>query len=569
MPPRRPARKRRGGAVRDPSPRERKRAEKALQMIVAGISSEVGVDFLRSLTRNLALVLRVRYAFISEYLDARGERGRTVSIWMGKEFGENFDYPTSDTPCQTVVQDGMAYYPNHVQHIFPKDTWLHAAGVKSYVAIPFFDPSGQPLGHMGVMDVRPLTRSQFVESTLRLFAARAGAELERKHAEDALQQSKARYLSLFEDSPVALAVQDFSAVKKHIDDLRQAGIEDCEQYFAAHPEAVARCAALVRMVDLNRAVLQLYEVPSKDVLLAGLHSTFIEGSYASFREELVAVARGQKHCATETVGRTLTGRIRDYAVRWSVVPGHEGTWGRVVVSITDITDRKRLERVLRDFVANVSHEFKTPLTAIQGSVETLLDDEWSNTPNSRDFLKIIRDHALRLGRLTDELLKLSQIEAGKLELDFHSVQLSELIEACVETVRLKSDRKQLTLQVRCPSALPPVRGDARHLREVLQNLLDNAVQYTPRGGHITVRAHSADHQVSVAVSDTGPGIPRAEQERVFERFYRGDAARSREGGGSGLGLAIARHLVEAHGGRMAVDSELGRGSTFTFYVPAG
>lgn len=529
----------------------------------------MGQDFLRSLTRNLALILQVRHAFISEYLDAKGERARTVALWTGKAFSENFEYSTENTPCQSVIREGLAYFPSQVQKMFPADVWLQTAGVESYLGIPFFDLSGRPLGHMGVMDHKPLTKSQFAESTLRLFATRAGAELERKHAEDALQQSKARYHSLFEDSPVALAVQDFSAVKKHVDALPQAGIEDCEQYFAAHPEAVARCAALVRMVDVNRAVLQLYEAPSKDVLLAGLHATFNEDSYASFREELVAVARGQKHCATETVGRTLTGRIRDYAVRWSVVPGHEDTWSRVVVSITDITDRKRLEGVLRDFVANVSHEFKTPLTAILGSVETLLGGSLEDAPGSRDFLRIIRDHALRLGRLTDELLRLSQIEAGKLELSFHPVALAELIEGCVETVQLKSHRKQLTLQVHCPSALPPVLGDAGRLREVLQNLLDNAVQYTPPGGRITVRAHSADHQVSVAVSDTGPGIPPEEQERVFERFYRGDAARSREGGGSGLGLAIARQLVEAHGGRMAVKSEVGRGSTFTFLLPVG
>ena len=263
----------------------------------------------------------------------------------------------------------------------------------------------------------------------------------------------------------------------------------------------------------------------------------------------------------------MTGQIRNFAVRWSVVPRYEETLARIVVSVIDITEHMRLERVLRDFVANVSHEFKTPLTVIQGSAETLLGEELKDTQDSREFLEIIRDHALRLGRLTDGLLKLSQIDAGKLELEFRSVRLSEVIEACAKTTRYRCDRKQLTLLVHCPSDLPPARGDAGWLREVVQNLLDNAVQYTSPGGRITVQAGIANGQLKIAVSDTGIGIPRAEQERIFERFYRVDAARSRDVGGTGLGLSIVKYLVEAHGGRIEIDSEVDRGSTFTVFLP--
>jgi two-component system, OmpR family, phosphate regulon sensor histidine kinase PhoR len=238
-----------------------------------------------------------------------------------------------------------------------------------------------------------------------------------------------------------------------------------------------------------------------------------------------------------------------------------------VVVLHDVTELRHLERVRQDFVANVSHEFKTPLTAIQGFAETLLAGALEDPNNNRRFLEIIREHACRLARLTDDLMKLARIEAGKMEVQFSAVNLADLAEGCEETARLKSDRKQITLEMDVPATLPRVRGDANLLHEVLQNLLDNAVQYTHPGGKIKVTAEARERDAVVTVADTGIGIPLADQERIFERFYRVDAARSREAGGTGLGLSIARHIVEAHGGRIRVESEVGSGSRFSFSIP--
>jgi two-component system phosphate regulon sensor histidine kinase PhoR len=284
--------------------------------------------------------------------------------------------------------------------------------------------------------------------------------------------------------------------------------------------------------------------------------------------ELIALTRQVLRDATTRSGEVSLGGAspRTFGVTAAPVEA-EHTRGAVLV-LHDITELRRLERVRRDFVANVSHEFKTPLTAIQGFAETLLAGALNDTQNSQRFLGIIREHAARLGRLTDELLKLSQIEAGQLELEMRSLSVGELLAACLDTARLKAESKQLTLTADSSPDLPPVRGDLARLGEVLQNLLDNAVQYTPPGGRITVRAAVADNQVAIAVTDSGIGIPRADQQRIFERFYRVDAARSREVGGTGLGLSIAKHLVEAHGGRISVESEVGRGSTFTVFLPA-
>ncbi|MGA9572051.1 MAG: ATP-binding protein [Candidatus Acidiferrales bacterium] len=245
----------------------------------------------------------------------------------------------------------------------------------------------------------------------------------------------------------------------------------------------------------------------------------------------------------------------------------EGKPSGAVVVLHDVTELRRLERVRQDFVANVSHEFKTPLTAIQGFAETLLAGALDDPENNRRFLEIIRNHATRLARLTNDLLKLARIEAGKLELEFSSVGLLELIEACTETTLLKANRKEITLEITVPPQLPAVRGDAALLRDVLQNLLDNAIQYTSARGHISVAASATAREAVITVSDTGIGIPLADSERIFERFYRVDAARSREAGGTGLGLSIAKHIVEAHGGKLWVESTVGQGSKFSFSLP--
>jgi two-component system phosphate regulon sensor histidine kinase PhoR len=286
-----------------------------------------------------------------------------------------------------------------------------------------------------------------------------------------------------------------------------------------------------------------------------------------------ALAAGEVVSDEITVG---TVRPKNYAVTAAPVrtEAGRGEIAGAVLVLHDITELRRLERVRRDFVANVSHELKTPLTAIQGFAETLLTGALDDAENNRRFVEIIRDHATRMAALTSDLLKLSQIEAGRLDMEVRSVQLADLISGCVETVRLRAEQKQLSLSVECAPSVPLVNADPQHLRDVLENLLNNAVQYTPVGGRITVSADrepssdGAKPAVVVTVADTGIGIPEAHQHRVFERFYRVDRDRSREVGGTGLGLAITKHIVEAHGGRIWLESEVGKGSRFHFTIPA-
>jgi two-component system, OmpR family, phosphate regulon sensor histidine kinase PhoR len=259
-------------------------------------------------------------------------------------------------------------------------------------------------------------------------------------------------------------------------------------------------------------------------------------------------------------------RTRSFDVTATPVQSEAAKTGAVMV-LHDITEIRRLERARRDFVANVSHEFRTPLTAIQGFAETLLEGALEDAGNRRRFIEIIHDHARRLARLTDDLLRLAQVEAGKLNLEFRQINVSEIVQPCLETSRVKAAQKELKLDMESADPPPRLTGDLRCLQGVLQELLDNAIRYSSPGGRIVIKTGCKDSEVMIAVSDTGIGIPKADQDRIFERFYRTDPARSRESGGTGLGLSIAKHMIEAHGGRIRVDSEVGKGSTFTLFLP--
>jgi two-component system, OmpR family, phosphate regulon sensor histidine kinase PhoR len=331
-------------------------------------------------------------------------------------------------------------------------------------------------------------------------------------------------------------------------------------------EGVAVIDAQERLVFCNRAFSEIWNLDSVEIEgrpvieavrnsdLLGLIRRALRGEEGLRSEIAMGIVQHRNFSVTATPVQAL-----------EAASLNEKPSGAVVV-LHDVTELRRLERVRHDFVANVSHEFKTPLTAIQGFAETLLSGALEDPRNNRRFLEIIRDHATRLAVLTDDLLKLARIEAGKLEVQFVPVQLAEVIERCTETSQLKANRKRIALEVNVPAALPVVHGDASLLRDVVQNLLDNAVQYTPEGGRVCISATAGSREAVVTVDDTGIGIPLADQERIFERFYRVDAARSREAGGTGLGLSIAKHIVEAHGGRLWVESEVGHGSKFSFSV---
>jgi two-component system, OmpR family, phosphate regulon sensor histidine kinase PhoR len=243
-------------------------------------------------------------------------------------------------------------------------------------------------------------------------------------------------------------------------------------------------------------------------------------------------------------------------------------WGLVMV-LHDVTELRRLEDVRTEFVANVSHELRTPLTAIHGYLETLLEGALEEPEHARRFLEIVFRHTERLGRLISDLADLSNIELGRITLALGPIALGEVVDSVVAITGPRAERGGVRLASAVPAGLVPVTADHDRLVQILINLVDNAVKYTPSGGDVRIGASPVEgDRVEVTVTDTGIGIPRSDLPRITERFYRVDKARSRELGGTGLGLAIVRHLVLAHGGELAIESELGVGTTVRFTLPA-
>jgi two-component system phosphate regulon sensor histidine kinase PhoR len=286
----------------------------------------------------------------------------------------------------------------------------------------------------------------------------------------------------------------------------------------------------------------------------------------AFRDIVGRALSGTEPCREELEWKGPPARI--LALYISRFPGH-GTPGAVVV-IHDTTDLRKVERLRQDFVANVSHELKTPLAVIKSSVEALADGA-AEEPDARNmFLTQVVREADRLEELISDLLSLARIESGNLGLEPQAIALGRAITDCMERHQARAEIKTLTLVERPPPDQPgdvSAWVDADALRQVMDNLVDNAIKYTPNGGRISVRWTARGDTVSFEVADSGLGIPEADLPRIFERFYRVDKARSRAVGGTGLGLAIVKHLVQAMKGQVTVTSKVGKGTTFRVTLP--
>ena len=234
--------------------------------------------------------------------------------------------------------------------------------------------------------------------------------------------------------------------------------------------------------------------------------------------------------------------------------------------VQDLTRLRRLETVRRDFVSNLSHELRTPLASLKALAETLHEGALDDPPAARRFIDQIQVEVDALTQMVNELLELSKIESGRFMLDLAPVAACDLLNSAFRRMQLQAERAGLSLHVDCGHDLPKVNIDSQRLEQVLVNLIHNAVKFTREGGAVTLLAEPVNGSVRFGVCDTGIGIPADEVSRIFERFYRVD--KSRAGSGTGLGLSIAKHIVEAHKGKIWAESTEGQGSTFYFTIPS-
>jgi two-component system phosphate regulon sensor histidine kinase PhoR len=309
----------------------------------------------------------------------------------------------------------------------------------------------------------------------------------------------------------------------------------------------------------NRAFAGLFGV-TNDVH----HKTIIEALRLHELSGLVDQLDAQQH----TVEHEL--RLSSPEERWLQVNGAgifngNGQRHGTILVFHDLTRLKQLESARKEFVANVSHELRTPLSLIKGYVETLLDGAKDNPEVAAKFLQTIERNADRLKLLIEDLLTISELESGRVKLNLQMVALRPAVDKVMEDLKVRAGARNMNMFNRTPEL--SLRADSNRLEQVLGNLIDNAIKYGRPNGTVTVEASQGNGFAEIMVRDDGPGIPREALERIFERFYRVDKARSREQGGTGLGLSIVKHIVQTHGGKVWAKSELGRGATFYFTMP--
>jgi two-component system phosphate regulon sensor histidine kinase PhoR len=316
-----------------------------------------------------------------------------------------------------------------------------------------------------------------------------------------------------------------------------------------------------RILFLNSAAERLFEASSDAVK----GKPFLEGLRFSSLLEVLSLALAQR----QAVEREVT--LFNPAERVLSVHARPFEFGEehpgILMAIRDITEIRRLSNLRQEFVANVTHELKTTLTSIKGYIETLLDGAINDTKHNREFLETIQEHTNNLGRLIDDVLDLSAIEAQRVAYRMEAVSLPDIIDRILKALDPMAKAKKVIVEVDFPVQVPKVRADRDKLTQILMNLIDNAIKFNKQGGRVRVTASPNDKELFVRVEDTGAGIASEDLPRVFERFYRGNKDRSHEIPGTGLGLAIVKHLVEAHQGTLRAESTLGQGSVFLFTLP--
>jgi two-component system, OmpR family, phosphate regulon sensor histidine kinase PhoR len=367
----------------------------------------------------------------------------------------------------------------------------------------------------------------------------------------------------FEFSALAITLNQMAAeLERRFKELTRERNER-EAILSSMREGVLAVDLDERIIMLNAAAEELLNVKAQAVVGRLVQEALRHAELQKF----LTRARHNEAMTAENCQLQWDGERRLQA-QWAPLRDEAGAECGVLLVLNDVTRLHKLENLRRDFVANVSHELRTPITSIKGFIETLQHGALHDTEHAEKFLAIMARQADRLNAIIEDLLALSRIEreAEAPQIDMKSCELRLLLENVAQHFAERAEAKSIALSIDCPAGLH-VRGRDRLLEQAIGNLIDNAVKYSPAGRPVRMQAQARNGDILIHVIDEGPGIPAQHLPRLFERFYRVDAARSREEGGTGLGLAIVKHIVQTHGGRVSVQSAPESGSTFTIQLP--
>ncbi|MGH8728062.1 MAG: AAA family ATPase [Burkholderiales bacterium] len=560
---------------------ERKRGEEMLRSITEGTAAVTGGDFFYSLVRALASALEVPYAFVTECRDET--RARSLAFWKRGDFGDNFEYNVAGTPCQQVVQGTVCYYSENLQQLFPEDKDLIALETQSYLGVPLADAAGVTIGHLAVFDVKRMPESPRRLSVLKIFAARAAAEIERLRAQEReralleLNNSIITSLKLSElltaarDALQRVIAHDRAAIaiyEPEVDDLRVYALDGS---FAPDQLVVGKLLDVkgergATRFDFRRPLLR----------------NDLEEERQYFFDEGLIAAGMRSHCALplvagdKTIGILgISSRLKNHFSQ-SDFEFLQEVASQIALAVANVQAYEQIAALkarLQDenvylrseLIANVSHDLRTPLASLRGYLETLLMKE-DTLPSAkrRSYLEIATKQSAHLTSLVEELFELAKLDFKGFQLDPEPVKLDELARDIFQKFALAAEKNDITLKMSAGPHVPYVQANIGLIERALENLIANALKYAR--SRVRLKVLTAEGQVRIEVGDDGSGIAKEDLPLIFERFYRGE--KSRKTPGAGLGLAITKRIVELHGGEIAVRSRPGEGTSFYFTLPS-
>ncbi len=660
---------------------QRVEEEKTIKALMEGTSGTTGEDFINSLVMNMASALDVKYAYVNEAIPDKPGYAKVIAMWDGEKVVNDYEYDMRKTPCERVFNKQMQIYSKNVQELFPDDENLKKNNIESYLGIPMFDSSGKGMGHIIIMDTKELPNDKLEEITMRIFAARAAAELDRKKATDALRESeerlrlltdnssdqimeisseglvyanktywksfgdelnddsytnpfnlihteyKEKILNLIDNAIIefnkgddATITTTYKAYNKLLNDWRWMETKgnfyktksgDTRAVFVSRditeakiyqekikfnnimmqttqdnsPDGVIAVDSNGELVLINKRMIEMFQIPESIVEERNYLKIrgYIAKNFSNNKKlaNLNQYVKNKELKITQDTFITNDSRILERYI--TPMQGPDGKYYGAAIFLKDITEQKKFEEELKnakeqaesantaksEFLANMSHEIRTPMNAVIGFSQLLY--EKSTDTQTTNYLEAIISSSRNLLNIINDILDLSKIESGKMELEWSPVNPKDLINEIQRIFKLKMDEKGLDFKINIHQSLDnSFILDEVRIRQILINLVGNAVKFTHLGS-ITIDAEKYDLgdnkcDLKIAVKDTGIGVPDKQKIEIFESFKQQSGQSNRKYEGTGLGLAITKRLIEMMNGEISIKDNIPNGSVFELII---